>query len=293
MVSMNKKSHSLLSRPSPQIDYLVIGHLTEDITPIGSRLGGTAAFSSLTAQSLGLEPGIITSHAPGLDTAPLTSIWIHNKPSSQTTTFKNISDGSTRTQYLYQIAERLSQADVPNFEKAPNIVHLGPVANEIDQKLLECFPQSLKCLTPQGWMRRRNLQQEVINIPWDGYQQALRMADISVISLEDVKSDEEVISKMANIAAILVVTEHKLGARVYWHNDVRFFHAPEVKYLDDTGAGDIFAAAFFYRYFFTKNPWEAGRFAVQLASWSVTRAHLESIPTQEEVSKAKVELLSH
>jgi len=114
-----------------------------------------------------------------------------------------------------------------------------------------------------------------------------------VISHEDVQMNEVTIAKMADIASVLVVTENKRGARVYWHNDARFFKAPEVKYADDTGAGDIFAAAFFYRYYFTKDPWEAGRFAVMLASRSVTRSYLESIPTTEEISKAKIELISH
>jgi len=55
----------------------------------------------------------------------------------------------------------------------------------------------------------------------------------------------------------------------------------------------IFAAAFFYRYYTTKDPWEAGRFAVLLASWSVTKQHLQSIPTSHEIKKAKIELMAH
>jgi hypothetical protein len=43
------------------IDYLVIGHLTQDIIPDGFRLGGTAAYSALTARALGLRVGIVTS----------------------------------------------------------------------------------------------------------------------------------------------------------------------------------------------------------------------------------------
>jgi sugar/nucleoside kinase (ribokinase family) len=278
--------------PVKPLDYLVVGHLTEDLMHQGSLLGGTAAFSGLTAKALGLETGIITSCKADLDTSALDSLWISKKIAQHSTTFKNISDGIHRKQYLYTIADELSKEDLSGYKSAPAILHLGPVANEVDPEILDLFKQSLKCLTPQGWFRRRNQEHLVELHPWEGWEIHLPKADAAVISIEDVKKDEDAISRMALNVPVFAVTENYLGARVYWHNDVRFFSAPEVKYLDDTGAGDIFAAAFFYRYFQTKDPWEAGRFAVLLASWSVTRQHLDSIPTSEEINRAKLELLS-
>ena len=45
----------MLSLPSVEpVDYLVIGHVAHDLTPDGWRLGGTAAYSALTAQALGM-----------------------------------------------------------------------------------------------------------------------------------------------------------------------------------------------------------------------------------------------
>jgi sugar/nucleoside kinase (ribokinase family) len=290
MIAENKDTQTLNTF---SVEYLVIGHLTADLTPQGVRLGGTAAFSGLTAHALGMQAGLLTSFSANLDITPIDSLRIINKPSLYTTTFKNISDGVTRTQYLYQVAEHLSADDIPAFKQAPAIIHLGPVANEVNHAILRRFPHSLKCLTPQGWMRAINSDQQVVRHPWEDYKEALSGADVAVISLDDVQMDEEIIAVMANEIPIFVVTENKRGARVYWQNDARFFNAPEVEYLDDTGAGDIFAAAFFYRYFFTKDPWEAGRFAVLLASWSVTRSHLNSIPTQEEINIANIQLINH
>ena len=37
------------------VDYFVIGHVAHDLTPDGPRLGGTVAYSALTARSLGLR----------------------------------------------------------------------------------------------------------------------------------------------------------------------------------------------------------------------------------------------
>jgi hypothetical protein len=288
---MPNKQNQLQSNPSVSVEYLVIGHVTADLTTHGIRLGGTCSFSGLTAQALGMKTGLVTSYAQDLDITPIKSLWINNKISEKTSTFKNISDGIIRTQYLYHAAKRLTKDDIPRLDSPPKIVHLGPVANEVDPDIMDRFPESMKCLTPQGWMRATNADHQVIRRNWDNYEQTLSHADVAVISHEDVQMNEDLISSMANAIPVFVVTENFKGARVYWRNDARFITAPEVKYVDDTGAGDIFATAFFYRYFFTKDPWEAGRFAVMLASWSVTRKHLESIPSPEEIIKAKMELV--
>jgi sugar/nucleoside kinase (ribokinase family) len=290
MIDKTNYVQSILTEP---INYLVIGHLTADLTENGIQLGGTATFSGLTAKALGLRVGLVTSHAPALDIQPIQSLWMLNKTSNTTTTFKNISNGITRTQYLYQTAQQLKKADIPSFQPNPDIVHLGPVANEVDHRILQCFPNSLKCLTPQGWMRATNAEGHVIPRNWTESEETLPLADVAVVSLEDVQMNEDLIANMASAIPVFVVTENKKGARVYWHNDARFITAPEVKYLDDTGAGDIFATAFFYRYFYTRDPWEAGRFAVMLASWSVSRRYLDSIPTPQEINTAKTQLVGH
>ena len=61
--------------------------------------------------------------------------------------------------------------------------------------------------------------------------------------------------------------------------------------MDATGAGDIFAAAFFVRLSATRDPWAAARFATQLAARSVTRRGLDAIPTQAEIQECLMEVL--
>ena len=56
------------------VDYLMIGHITRDITPDGPRLGGTATYSSLMARALGLRVGIVTSWGNELPTDPFANI---------------------------------------------------------------------------------------------------------------------------------------------------------------------------------------------------------------------------
>jgi hypothetical protein len=50
--------------PLEPVDYLVIGHVAHDLTPQGPRLGGTAAYSALTARALGYRAGIVTACGP-------------------------------------------------------------------------------------------------------------------------------------------------------------------------------------------------------------------------------------
>jgi len=285
--NLNQKALKKISPP----EYLVIGHVTADLVDSSVFLGGTATFSALTSHALGMRPGIVTASAQDLDLSPLNQFWLSNNLSNHTTTFKNLSNGVERLQYLYHTANPISCEHLPSFSTPPKIVHLGPVANEVDPNIIDQFPNSLKCLTPQGWFRTVDGNHYVHFQSWNGAETTLSKADIAIISEEDVQYDEEYIAKLASAIPILVVTENYKGARVYWHNDARFIKAPEVKCVNDTGAGDIFATAFFYRYCSTKDPWEAGRFATLLASWSVTRKYLESIPLPEEISWAKMELL--
>jgi sugar/nucleoside kinase (ribokinase family) len=89
---------------------------------------------------------------------------------------------------------------------------------------------------------------------------------------------------------VMVVTEVPM-ARVYWNGDVRRFPPPQVEELDSTGAGDIFAAAFFIRMYLTRDPWESARFANQIAATSVTRQGLDGIPSSEEIQEYLIEVL--
>jgi len=163
------------------------------------------------------------------------------------------------------------------------IIHLGPIANEMEPVLPNSFSPSLLGLTPQGWMREWNSDGLVSNCEWAGSGSALARADVTIISREDVHGDDLLIEHMAGQTGILVVTEASDGAVLYWHGDRRRYRVPRVREVDATGAGDIFAAAFFARYHHTHDPWEAARFATLLASHSVTRTGLDSIPTQQEI----------
>ncbi len=277
--------------PLEPVDYLVIGHVAHDLTPEGPRLGGTVAYSALTAQALGLRVGIVTAAGPETSLDTLKDFPVAALPSSRSTTFENIYTEHGRVQYLRAQATRLDFNQVPENWRHASIIHLGPIADEMDSVLPNDFSPALLGITPQGWMRQWNPEGRVSSRQWQNAETALRKAGAVVISREDVNGDEELIEHMAHQTSILVVTENSAGSVLYWNGDRRRFRAPEVPEVDPTGAGDIFAAAFFFRLFKTRDPWEAARFATVLASHSVTRIGLAGIPTKQEIEESLMEVL--
>jgi sugar/nucleoside kinase (ribokinase family) len=276
--------------PLEPVDYLIIGHVTHDLTPSGPRLGGTAAYSALTARALGMRVGVVTASGPETDLEALGGIPVVSVPSAQSTTFENIYSKNGRRQILHHRAAPLELDSVPDVWRRSTIIHLGPVAQEVDPVLPGSFSPTLLGLTPQGWLRAWDESGQVQQAGWESAEQALGQAGAVVLSVEDVGGDEERIEFMAAHTRILAVTEAAAGSRLYWHGDQRRFRAPEMYETDATGAGDIFAAAFFTRLLTTQDPWEAARFATHLSARSVMRKGLEAIPTAEEIQACMVEV---
>lgn len=277
--------------PLDTIDYLVIGHLTCDLTPDGPHLGGTAAYASLTARALGLRVGIVTSWNEDLPAPMLEGIPVVNLPSEHTTTFEFTSTPDGRRLKLLHLADTLDLHVIPEAWRNAAIVHLGPIAQEVQPNLVRHFSSSLIGLTPQGWLRTWDDQGFIQPAEWPEASFVLNQAGAAVVSVEDVGGDESRIDEMATHTKVLAVTEQARGARLYWHGDVRRFLAPKTPELDPTGAGDIFAAAFFTRLYHTRDPWESARLANHLAAASITRRGLDGIPTAEEVEAGIVEVI--
>jgi hypothetical protein len=272
--------------PFPEVDYLVLGHVTQDLTPDGPRPGGTVTFASLTAQALGLHPGIVTAAAGGALPAPLAHLPAHTVASAASTTFRNEYAGSRRTQFVLSVADPLGLDDVPACWRRAPIVHLAPLARELDASLAGQFPDSFVGLTPQGWLRQWDTGGRVSAAPWPDAEPALRAASAVVISREDVQGDEEVIRLWAGWARVLVVTAGPEGATVYAGGEARHFAAPRAAEIDPTGAGDIFAAVYFALLRAEGDSFAAAGPAVALASSSVEYAGLAGIPSPEAVRAA-------
>jgi sugar/nucleoside kinase (ribokinase family) len=273
------------------VDYLVIGHITVDITPAGLAMGGSATYAALTARAMGLRVGVVTVRGNEIPLAGLDGIPVVAGEAEHSTTFENVYTAAGRIQYIRQTAPKIDFAIVPEAWKRAKIIHLAPVAQEVDAVLPGDFRPALLGLTPQGWFRAWQADGKVYPCAWTQSEAALAQSGAVVFSVEDVASDEDAIERMAHAARVLAVTEGAAGARLFWHGDSRRFRSPSVNEVDPTGAGDVFAAAFFVRLLNTRDPWEAARFANRMAAISVTRPGMLGVPTSAEVKNCFMEVM--
>jgi sugar/nucleoside kinase (ribokinase family) len=281
-----------LGEPSSPVDYLVIGHVAKDLTPAGPRLGGTVSYAGLTAHALGYHTALVTACDSDLDLSPLASLAFRPIPSVTSTTFENIYHSVGRQQYLRAQATALTFAAIPAAWRLAAIVHLGPIAHEIPHDvvlaLAAAAPGQLIGLTPQGWLRQWNESGAVRPAAWPEALNVLPNVGAVVLSLEDVLGDWQIVNQWAAVAPVLVVTQGAHGCTVFVRGQSpQTFTPPPQAELDPTGAGDVFAAAYFIRLHETRNPYAAAQFANHVAAQSVTRLGLAGVPTPAEVTSLR------
>lgn len=274
----------------PGVDYLIIGHASKDLTPQGASLGGTIAYAGLTARALGLRVGVVTSAAQDIDFSPLQDLEVHRVPAEVSTSFENVYTPEGRVQTIRGQAAPLGLSAVPEAWRSTPIVHLAPIACEIDPELTGAFPGSFLGMTPQGWMRRWDEAGRVSLTGWEVTRELLPSASAVVLSIEDLRGDRRAAQAMADCCRVLVVTEGPRGARVYADGVWRSVPAPVAQEVDPTGAGDVFAAVFFAQLHRGGDPWLAAAHANQVASGSVTRRGLASAPSAAEARRAQAQL---
>lgn len=262
---------------SQHIDYLVVGHICRDLTADGPVIGGTAAYSAATARVLGCRTAIVSSYAPSDNWSEiLRGINIHNVPAAETTTFENSYGNGGRRQTVHAVAGRIGVQDVPPAWQRAQIAHIGPVANEVDPAVIQLFSNSIVGLTPQGWMREWDECGLVRAKQLAGAQQLLSLAAVTFVSDEDLIAPE-MLHEFRRLSKVLVLTQGAAGCIIYFGDESRSVPAPKVKVVDVTGAGDIFATAYLVRLYQTGgDPWEAARFANEIAAQSVTAQGLSN-----------------
>lgn len=241
--------------------------------PDGYEVGGTVTFALRVAQVLGCKTRLLTSTAPDYPfAAALPDTVIHNIPAPQTTTFENMMTSRGRVQTLHARAHTLTAEHWPRAYPMPDIIHLAPVANEISLDLIRVIPPStLFCLTPQGWLRTWDETGHVTACGWAAAADVLPLASAVVVSREDWP-DTDTFETFRRHAPLLVVTEGADGCQVYHQGERFHVLAPSVSEVETTGAGDVFAAAFFVHLHRTGDVLAAAQFANQLAAQIVTQA---------------------
>jgi len=228
----------------------------------------------------------VTAAADSLNLEPVQALAVWRKDAPASTSFENRYTPSGRVQTLRSRATVLELADVPESWRTADIVHLAPIACEIPTELAGAFPESFVGVTPQGSMRVWDATGRVGLQSWEAVRDLLQVADAVVLSIEDLGMDRTAAEAMAVRCKTLVVTEGPLGATVHHSGRTELVPATPVRELDPTGAGDIFAAAFFVRFQATGDPFEAAGLANLIAAGSVAKPGLAGTPTPAEARAA-------
>jgi sugar/nucleoside kinase (ribokinase family) len=119
---------------------------------------------------------------------------------------------------------------------------------------------------------------------WEAISEILPVVHAVVISIEDINGDEAIAKKLAQRCRILALTKGAEGVTLYYGGKTTSILPPKVEEIDSTGSGDIFAAAFFIYLQEGGNPLSAARFANIIASKSVSKSGLESVPDPSEIA---------
>ena len=276
------------------VDILLLGNVTRDLidehNPDIYRLGGTVTFAACVADRLGRKPTVITRAAPGTDLSampPSTNLIV--LPSETTTTFANIYTPHGRVQYCFTPAPPIDVDDIPESMRRPQIVLMGPIANEIEPGVPAIFAEeSVVAAVPQGWMRRWDAGGRVHSKQWESARQILPYLDALVLSLEDIDYEWERLAQAFDYVPLIVVTEYRDGSTVFQRMadgtilETKIPPRPAIE-VDPTGAGDTFTTAFLIRLEETNDPVQAARFGNVAASISVEHVGVTGVPTREEI----------
>ena len=295
-----------MSRSTEAPAYLALGHVSADLQTDGSAsLGGSVAYAARTARRLGWTAGIVTRAEAGsvpAGAAPsgagrgilegrgvLDGLACRIGASAVTTTFTNTYDAAgNRSQRLHHLAAPLTAEDVPTTWRRPRILHLAPIADELDATIADRFQAELIGMTPQGWLRRLVPGEPVTPGPWRVPAALLDRADAVVLSQEDIAGLpgglETCIEQVVSRTCVLIVTCGSAGAIAFSARDGRLEQpAFAVPTVDPTGAGDVFAASFFVRLLETGELAVALRFAAAAAALSVGATGLQGVPDRPAV----------
>ncbi len=85
---------------------------------------------------------------------------------------------------------------IPEPWRQSPIVHLGPVAQEVEPGLVRHFPTALVGITPQGWLRAWDKSGHVYASEWPEATFTLGQSGATVLSTDDVMNDAVIFSIM-------------------------------------------------------------------------------------------------
>lgn len=230
--------------------YVGVGHVTVDhLDGDRRRAGGSVVYGALAAALRGTPAQIVTCAAEDVEallpSAPGdaigTPVELLRTPSATTTAFTNRGTDRAREQTVANVA-----APVPPRVVAADggVVHLGPVAGELEPAWLGCCPDdAVVVLTPQGLIREwpaggGEVRPRLVDGAWAA---SLARPLVVVVGAGELLWIRDLGERAVAEGGALIVTDGHRPATVRWSEGPQVVAPRPVTLADDTGAGDVFA----------------------------------------------------
>ncbi len=304
----------------PSYGYTTVGHVTVDVLADGSRCpGGTAFYSALQAARCGLRTLILTQGDPAEIEALLApyrdELDLTVAPAAHTTTLQTLGEGLERHQRLLAWAGPIAGP----LEVDTAILHLAPVAHETPREFRDAHPPHADIahpphtdiahpphadiahpphtadsppsraefvgLTPQGLVREWDAAGDIALVPLCPEQLPDR-CDAWVLSERERECCAEPVTRAAAAGAVVAVTAgaHPTELRLPG-GELLSIPVPSIpRPVDDLGAGDVFAAAFFLALHEGLPPADAAAFANAAAAVRIAAAGPDAIGDRRAIA---------
>jgi sugar/nucleoside kinase (ribokinase family) len=295
-------------------DIVTVGHFAIDSILLPDRqapilmLGGSAAYVSLAAKRLESNVAVISKVGGDfpeayrwlLEQESINTSGLAKVESAQTTHYelRYNSDLSNRTLSLKSRAPPITIDDLPNPLRA-SVVHLAPIAGEIDYEVAERLKGSAEILSldSQGLIRSFDNEGNVTHSSTID-KRILELANIYKSSGVEIQAatgianlDQAIKSVHDYGAKMVIVTLGEKGSVISVEDMI--YNVPSCKperIVDPTGAGDVFMGAFLSEYVHDENILRCGCVGSASASMVIEGVGLTSLGDKETVYKRAREL---
>jgi 1D-myo-inositol 3-kinase len=229
-------------------DYTTVGHVTIDVLEDGStQPGGAAFYSALQAARLGLSAQILTRgnerEIEELLEPYRDELELRIQPARRTTTLQTSGHGESRSQRVLAWAGPIAE----DLDFDTSVLHLAPVARETPARWRGHAP--FLGLTPQGLAREWRGPRKRISgcLPSQGALALAERCRAIVLSEHERRSCARLIDRARDASAVIAITAGDRPNTILTPDGrVLELAVPLVEdVVEDLGAGDVFAAAFF------------------------------------------------
>lgn len=261
-------------------DVVCVGNRTVDIIVKSDRTiqakGGSATYCSLCLKKLKAKTAVVTSGLNAL--------------------FELYYKNNTRLLKILKPGGKI-EAIQKRYLNTKSILFC-PVYNEIKPALIKEF-KGLKALDIQGIVRTKKGIYVCNKVPSDFFE----YLDTDIVSMSmhealavsehiGVTTKDMCIKICMRKAKIVIITMGEKGSLVYDNNLKKFYRIPAYKTVsvDETGAGDVYLAAFLYCYMNTKSTIVSAYFASAAASFVIEDVGPKRFGGESEILKRMQQL---